>query len=70
MKPESDPAASNTPGRNPRWSPYTVSYALMGTKVISQSTDIANNNVFLKIQTKNQVSSELSLPNTKAVIFP
>lgn len=42
----------------------------MGTKVISQSTDIANNNVFMKIQTKNQVSSELSLPNTKAVIFP
>lgn len=41
----------------------------MGTKVISQSNDIASNNVFLKIQTKDQISSELSLCNTKAVIF-
>lgn len=42
----------------------------MGTKVISQSTDIANNKVFLKIQTKDQISSELSSPSSKAVIFP
>lgn len=41
----------------------------MGTKVISQSNDIASNNVFLKIQTKDQISSELSLLSTKAVIF-